>query len=149
MGFFDKVKAGAKSYVDDYKKTSADNRKYRGEVAMAVKEARRSAYKKEAVKQAQLRAKIQAKQKFNPTPQSSGSGGMSAEARSIIYGSGGFGSPQVPKEKVVQRIVQNRSPTKKKKKKKKGSTKTRTIVKYVEKPAPKDAVRDILARLPD
>lgn len=144
MGFFDNLKKGAKSYVDDYKKTSADNKKYRNEVNNAVKEAKREAYKKEAVKQAQLRAKIQAKQKFNPTPQSSGSGGMSAEARAIIYGSGGFGSPQ---QKVVEKIVQQRSPVKKKKKK--GSTKTRTVVKYVEKPKPVDAVRDILARLPD
>ena len=146
MGFFDNVKKGAKSYVDQYKKTSADNRAYRNEVNEAVKKAKRESFKKEAVKQAQLRAKIQAKQKFNPSPQASGiGGGMSAEARALIYGSG-FGSPQVPKERVVQRIVQNRSPTKKKKKK---GSKTRTIVKYVEKPRSSDPVSDILSRLPE
>jgi len=144
MGFFGNVKKGAKSYVDQYKKTSADNRAYKQEVGEAVKQARREAFKKEAVKQAQLRAKIQAKQKFNPTPTSAG-GGMSAEARSIIYG-GGFGSQMnVPKEKVVTRIVQNRSPKKKKKKK----PQTRTIIKYVEKKTPKDAVQDLLSRLPE
>lgn len=144
MGFFDNLKKGAKSYLDDYKKTSTDNKAYRNEVNEAVKKAKREAFKKEAVKQAQLRAKIQAKQKFNPVQQSSGlGGGMSAEARSIIYGSG-FGSPQIPKERVVERIVQNRSP----KKKKKGS-KTRTIVKYVEKPKSSDPMRDLLNSLPD
>lgn len=144
MGFFDNLKKGTKSYVDQYKKTSADNRKYKNEVNDAVKQARREAFKKEAVKQAQLRAKIQAKQKFNPSPQASGlGGGMSAEARALIYGSG-FGSPQIPKERIVQKIVQNRSG----KKKKKGS-KTRTIVKYVEKPRSSDPVSDILSRLPE
>lgn len=144
MGFFDNLKKGTKSYVDQYKKTSAENRKYKNEVNDAVKQARREAFKKEAVKQAQLRAKIQAKQKFNPSPQASGlGGGMSAEARALIYGSG-FGSPQIPKERIVQKIVQNRSG----KKKKKGS-KTRTIVKYVEKPRSSDPVSDILSRLPE
>ena len=72
---------------------------------------------------------------------------MSAEARNIIYGGFGSPAPSVEKQKVVQRIVQNRSP---KKKKKKGSkTKTRTIVKYIDRPTPKDAVADLLGRLPE
>jgi len=145
MGFLDNLKKGTKSYVDQYKKTSAENRAYRNELNQAVKDAKRKAYKEEAVKQAQLRAKIQAKQKFNPAPQTSGfGGGMSADARSLIYG--GFGTPAPVKEKVVQRIVQHRSG----KKKKKGS-KARTIVKYVEKPQskPVDAVSDLLKRLPE
>lgn len=115
MGFFDSVKKGAKSYLDDYKKSSADKKKYRNDVNEAVKQAQREAYKKEAVKQAQLRAKIQAKQKFNPVQQAGGvGGGMSAEARSLIYGSG-FGSPAPQKQVIVKRIIQNK--TKKKKKK--------------------------------
>lgn len=145
MGFFDNVKKGAKSYVDDFKKKSADNKAYKQEVGEAVKKARREAFKKEAVKQAQLRAKIQAKQKFNPDQKTGG--GMSAEARNIIYG--GFGSPAPAKQQVVQRIVQNRSPKKKKKKGSRTRTRTRTVVKYVERPTPKDAVADLLGRLPE
>jgi hypothetical protein len=127
MGFFDNLKKGAKSYIDKYKKTSADNRAYRNEVNDAVKKAKRKAFKKEAVRQAQLRAKIQAKQKFNPNQQASGfGGGMSAEAGSIIYGSG-FGSPQQPAPK--------------------GSKKKKKGLKKKKNPA-RLSVEEVMARLP-
>jgi len=141
MGFFDNVKKGAKSYLDDYKKKSADNKKYRNEVNEAVKKARRESFKEEAVKQAQLRAKIQAKQKYNPAPQSQG-GGMSPLASSLIYG--GFAPTPAPAPQVVRQVVRS-SP---KKKKKKGKTRTRTVVKYVEKPRSSDPLKDLLRNLP-
>jgi len=149
MGIFDSLKKSGKRFVENQQEIGRRNhalkqekKKYNDELKKAVKSARRDAYKKEAINSAKIKAKMDAQRRFNPT-QSSGSG-MSAEARSIIYGSGGFGSPQ---QKVVEKIVQQRSSTPKKKKKK-GSPKTRTVVKYVEKPAPKDAVADLLSRLP-
>lgn len=150
MGILDNIKKGAKSYSDNYKKTSADNKKYRSEVNEAVKVARRKSYKSEAVKQAGLKGKIMAKQKFNPTPQTSGgAGGMTAEARSLIYGSG-FGQPQQTQatQRVVKQIQKTRASPKKKKKRSK--QKTRVVYRTVQAPKskPVDAVADILARLP-
>ena len=138
MGFFDNVKKGARSYADTYKKNSAENKAYRDEVNVAVKKARRDTYKKEAVVQARLKGKILAKQKFNRSPQSSGGGGMTAEARSIIYGSG-WGSPTPAKQQVVSHIQKQRSSPKKKKKKK---SKTRVVYKTVQ--PQKDPLHDLL-----
>jgi len=66
MGFVANVKKGTKSYIENYKKKSAEDRAYRNDVNQAVKKVRREAYKEEAIRQAQIRARIKAKQVYNP-----------------------------------------------------------------------------------
>jgi len=141
MGFFDNVKKGARSYADNYKKNSAENKAYRDEVNVAVKKARRDTYKKEAVVQARLKGKILAKQKFNPTPQASGMNGMTSEARALIYGSGGFGNitPQPsPRSTPIKRAVHKKI----KKGKKKGKKTAKRQVQHVQKAI--DPMHDLL-----
>ena len=142
MGFFDNVKKGARSYVDAYKKTSAENKAYRDDVNVAVKKARRETYKKEAVVQARLKGKILAKQKFNPTPQASGMNGMTSEARALIYGgSGGFSNPKPqpsPRSTPIKRAIYKKI----KKKTKKGKKTIKRQVKYVQKQV--DPMHDLL-----
>jgi hypothetical protein len=137
MGFFDNVKKGARSYADNYKKTSAENKAYRNDVNEAVKKARRETYKKEAVVQARLKGKILAKQKFNPSPQRSSMNGMTSDARALIYGSGGFSNPK-PQQSPVRRAVQRQG----KKKGKKGKKTIKRQVQHIQKQI--DPMHDLL-----
>ena len=92
-----------------------------------------------------------AKQKFNPTPSQQGSGGgMTEEARNIIYGSGGFGQPQQTQatQRVVRQIQKTRASPKKKKKGSKPKAKIVYRTVQAPKSKPVDAVADILSRLP-
>lgn len=151
MGIWGNVKKGFKAYGDDFKKMQEksakrrkENRAYKQDVNQAVTKARREAFKIEAQKQARIRAKLDAQRKFNPTPQQR-SGGLGIP-QSLLDPVGYASRSSIKtKEKVIKTIAKNRSP---KKKKKKSPQRTRTVVKYVEKPKPKDAVADLLSRLP-
>jgi len=128
MGIWDNVKKSGKMFIKNQKAIGkrnagirADNKAYEKKVQASVKEARREAYHIQAQKSARVKAKMDAERRFNPSPQQQASGGMSAEARALIYGSGSFGSPS-PVKQAVQRQLQSKSPTKKKKK----STKKRS-----------------------
>ena len=147
MGVWDNLKKSGKKFVKNQQevgkvnaKARAERREYEKKVQQSVLTARREAFHTEAQKQARIRAKIDAQRKFNPSPSQQASGGMTAEARSLIY-CGGWGSPtQSPvKHQVASNIQKSRS---KPKKKKKGLTKTRTITKYIEKP--RDPLHDLL-----
>ena len=151
MGFFDTVKKGAKSYAKDWQKSSAEKREHNQKVSEAVKKARREAYLKEAETQARIRAKLDAQRRYNPSPQQrSIGGGMSDEARRLLYG--GFGSPvqrveqkikQKKKKKIPQQqiiyVMQQQARKKKKKKKKQ----TPQVVKRTV-----DRVEDLLRNMP-
>ena len=145
MGVWDNLKKSGKKFVKNQQevgkvnaKARAERREYEKKVQQSVLTARREAFHTEAQKQARIRAKIDAQRKFNPSPSQQASGGMTAEARSIIYGSG-WGSPTPAKQQVVSHIQKQRSSPKKKKKKK---SKTRVVYKTVQ--PQKDPLHDLL-----
>ena len=153
MGFLDTIKKHKENFVKQQQEIGRkhhalrqDRKKYNEKLKREIREVRKKEYKKEAISSARVRARIDAKKRYNPT-QSSG-GGMSAEARSIIYGSGSFGSPTPAKQQVIQKIKQQQKRSPVKKKKKRSTQRTKTIIKYIEKPKPVNAVEDILKRLP-
>lgn len=146
MGFFQELKKHKDNFVKQQQEIGRRNqglrqekKKYNADVKKAVTSARREAFKTEAISSAKVKAKMDARRRYNPTPQSQGSG-MSAEARNIIYGSG-FGSPTPVKQQVVEKIIQQRSPSKKSKKR------TKAVVEKVEMKIV-DPVADLLKRLP-
>ena len=131
MGMWDNLKKSGGKFVKNQQaigkvnaKARAERREYEKKVQKSVLTARRDAYHIEAQKSAKIKAKMDAQRRFNPSPQQQSSGGMSAEARSLIYG-GGWGSPTQTSvsHQVASKIQKSRSSTKKKKK---GSTKKRS-----------------------
>ena len=140
MGFFDSVKKGAKGYVADFKKSSADNRKYKDKVKAKVKVASREAYLKQAQESAKVTARLRAKQRFNPSPQQQHSYSIPQSLMDPV----GFSTP---KQRVVTQI-QRSKPTAKRKptKKKKKTTKQRVVTKIAQ--APTQNLNDIIRSLP-
>lgn len=61
------LKESIKKKVEIEKAKARDRAQYQAELNKAVKQARRESYKKEAIKQAQAKARMDAKLKFNPS----------------------------------------------------------------------------------
>lgn len=135
MGFFGKVKAKTRVFIDNERKKAQEHREYNKKLKDAVKKSRREAYMKEAQRQAQLKAKIDAQRKYNPTPQQRQArmGGLSIPSSLLDPVGFSMGTEQ----KVVQKIQQKRS-SKKKKKKKSPTQRTKS---YVPK---KDPLHDLI-----
>jgi len=129
---------GLKDYIkrkhQAFKKSRAEKKVYEKQLKVKVKVARREAYTDEAVKQSQLRARIRAKQRFNPAPRQnvvrgggiSGSG-MTPEARAFLFG----GTPTSPAETRVKQVIRRKI----RKKKRKSRPKVRSVVQRVKQQA--------------
>lgn len=65
QGIGQAIKKKSKAFVEDVKREQALKREFEEK----IKKARRDAYEKEAIKQAEIKARMSAKLKFNPNPQ--------------------------------------------------------------------------------
>lgn len=123
------IKQSGKRFIENQQEIGRKNaqlrkerKEYEADVKQAVLSAKRQAYKSEAIKQAELKAKIEAKRRYNPDPNQAPRYNLDA----VLYP---LGKPQ---------SVQQQSTSKKK-----GQAKS------MPQKKPVDAVRDLLNNLPD
>ncbi len=90
---------------------SAERKRYKNELNAKVRKARREAFLTASVKEAKLMETRRAKKIYNPVKVAGSGGGMSPEARRIIYGGsmGGTAPQSTPRVKRLVKKVRKRS----------------------------------------